>query len=258
MSIQSIVILGSGNVATVLGMALKEAGLTIACVYSRNMAHAKTLANQLQTAFTNQLHAIPPGADLYILAVKDEALSEISGELSVNGIVSHTSGATPLNVLKKHKRAGVFYPLQTFNKNTGTDLLQVPFLIESSSPGDEIVLLELAKKLSNTAIPATSQQRQGLHVAAVFANNFTNHLLVVSKQIMDASGLPFELLKPLIQQTINNALANDPATVQTGPAMRYDHQTIQSHLQLLGTNPDAEKIYRLITESIQRFHPEKP
>lgn len=241
-----------------MGMALKEAGLNIACVYSRNLIHAKELASELQAVFTDQLQDIPADADLYILAVKDEAIENVSAQLNVNGLVVHVSGNTSISALKKHKRSGVLYALQTFNKKIRPDLSKVPFLIEALSNGDENALTDLAKKLSSTVIPATSRQRQGLHVAAVFANNFTNHLLAISRQIMDKNELPFDLLKPLIRQTIDNALENDPATVQTGPAIRHDQQTIQSHLGLLGTDPDAEKIYRLITESIQKFHPENP
>ena len=258
MSIQSIVILGSGNVATALGMSLKEAGLNIACVYSRSLAHAKELGDELQVAFTDRLQAIPADADLYILAVKDEAIGNVSEQLNVNGLVVHVSGNTSISVLNKHKRSGVLYALQTFNKKIRPDLSKVPFLVEALLSEDESALTALARKLSSTVMPATSRQRQGLHVAAVFANNFTNHLLVISRQIMDKNRLPFDLLKPLIRQTIDNALINDPATVQTGPAIRHDQQTIQSHIQLLEADPDAEKIYRLITESIQKFHPENP
>lgn len=257
MSIQSIVILGSGNVATVLGKALKEAGLNISCIYSRNINHAKLLGGVLQAAYTSQANDVPSDANLYILAVKDEAIETISQQLNVKGLVIHVSGNTSMAVLKKHKRSGVLYALQTFNKNTDPDFSKIPFLVEALSAEDEGLLSELAHKLSSNVVPATSEQRQALHVAAVFANNFTNHLFVIARQIMDNNGLPFGLLQPLIQQTVKNALTNNSAAMQTGPAIRFDHQTIQSHLMLLKENPDAEKIYRLITESIQKFHPEK-
>lgn len=257
MSIQSVVIIGSGNVATVLGTALKQAGLSISCVYSRNPDHADELGTKLQAPFTNSIGRIPSDADLYIVAIKDEAIETVSAQLNVSGLIVHTSGGTPLSALSVHKRAGVFYMLQTFSKHTQPDFKQIPFLIEAMQAGDENLLLDLAKKIGHTVMPATSEQRQHLHVAAVFANNFTNHLLALARQITTQHQLPFSLLNPLILQTISNALEKDPASVQTGPAIRHDENTIQRHLSLLEEQPELKKIYRLITESIQQFHSKK-
>lgn len=251
MDLQSVVIIGSGNVATLLGMAFLQAGLRIEAVYSRHAANAEVLAGKLHTQAVAQLHDLPRNAGLYLVAVKDEAIADVAQQLGqVNGLVVHTSGSTPLSVLSRHKRHGVFYALQTFNKNNPVELTSVPFLIEASSETDQQLLMKLASLFSNNVQAATTAQRQALHVAAVFANNFTNHLYAVSKALLDEQQLPFDLLKPLIERTVDNALQGDPAALQTGPAIRNDRNILGLHLQLLEKHPRWREVYEVISRSI--------
>lgn len=255
MSIRHITLIGSGNVATALGKAFRHAGLQIDAVYSRSPDHAATLARELETFATDRLDKLPRDSDLYLLAVKDEAIADVSAALETKGMVVHTSGSTPMKVLDRHQAYGVLYGLQTFSRQVSISLADVPFLVEASSGKAESELLALASSLSKITLAASTVQRQALHVAAVFANNFTNHLLTLSQRLLDEQHLDFGLLEPLIRQTISNALDKSPAEVQTGPALRRDNLTIERHLRALKDHPGLEKIYRVITESIQQFHP---
>jgi predicted short-subunit dehydrogenase-like oxidoreductase (DUF2520 family) len=248
---QSVVIIGSGNVATSLGMAFIQAGIRVEAVYSRNTTHAETLAAKLGTQAVKQLNDLPANAGLYLVAVKDEAIEAVAQQLKpVNGIVAHTSGSTPLSVLSMHKRCGVFYGLQTFSKNNPPELSQVPFLIEAAAEQDLQLLMQLASIFSSNVQAATTPQRQALHVAAVFANNFTNHLYVVSEALLDEHGLSFDLLKPLILKTADNILKGHPANYQTGPAVRNDRNILSLHLQLLNQHPQWREIYEVMSRSI--------
>lgn len=257
MAINNVVIIGSGNVATCMGNAFAQLGLFIQGVYSPTAAHAAVLANKLQTVCYSAINAIPPDADLYLLAVKDEAVELVSNQLAVNGLVVHTSGSTPIQALSSQNRQGVFYALQTFTQNSQPDFANIPFLIEANNQPDEALLLQLAGKLSAHVSVASTPQRQALHVAAVFANNFTNHLAVLAKQLLEQHHLPYDLLKPLILQTAINITQNNPELVQTGPAIRGDERTIHIHEQLLKDYPEWLTIYQLFTKSIQALNQQK-
>ncbi|MCU0422687.1 MAG: DUF2520 domain-containing protein [Bacteroidia bacterium] len=252
--INQIVIIGSGNIATCISKAFKSKGLEINQVYSRNLAHAVELAELVSAQAIDDLTKINPNADLYLIAVKDDAIEYVSNHLEVKGIVVHTSGSTPIDVLHKHKKHGVFYPLQTIKKEHQPEFITMPILIEGNHEFELKALHELAEKLSGQVYEVTTRQRQSLHIAAVFANNFTNHMLAMAKQLMQDNELDFELLKPLIIRTALNAVENDPLKVQTGPVMRKDSATIEMHLDLLRNKPTYRQVYEMMSQSIRDFH----
>ena len=250
---QSIVLIGSGNVATHLGIALKKSGCKIIQVYSPNKTHALALAKKLKTKFCTTIEAISQEADLYIMAVKDDAIKEVSQKLILkNKIIVHTSGSASIDVLKNvSKNIGVFYPLQTFSKNTKLDIKQVPFCIEANNKATEKFLLKLAQTISFHANIVNSEQRKTIHVAAVFACNFTNYLFSVSEKILNNHQIPFDILKPLIYETIYKIEKHSPSQVQTGPAKRNDKKTIKAHLEFLKNYPEYKMLYKKISDGIQ-------
>jgi predicted short-subunit dehydrogenase-like oxidoreductase (DUF2520 family) len=251
MKIQSAVIIGSGNVATHLGRALKKAGVSIDVVYSRGAENARVLASELGAVPYTDLKLVPAHADLYLIAVKDSVIESVASQLHVNdGLVVHTSGITPIEVLYIHKRHGVFYPLQTLTKNVEADLKSIPLLIETNNEEDREELHRIASLISDKTFAITSEQRQFVHLAAVFTNNFSNHLYAIAEQITQAHGIPFEILKPLILETARKVQHHSPQSVQTGPAIRNDLPTIEKHLLLLQQTPDFRQIYEQLSRSI--------
>jgi predicted short-subunit dehydrogenase-like oxidoreductase (DUF2520 family) len=256
--IQNIVLIGSGKVATQLGQRLKDKGLNIVQVYSRNLENAKKLSSTLLCNFTNDFNAIITNADLYIIAVSDDAIvplcTALSGRLK-NNLVVHTSGATDSIVLAPFfAHYGVFYPLQSFSGNKKLVWSKIPLCIDAPNKHDEILLKKLSKKIGTKTIILNDSQKANLHVAAVFANNFTNHCMAIAEQLLKEKQLPFELLYPLITATLEKVLQDTPANVQTGPAIRGDSKTIEKHLNLLEKETFPYKIYQLMTESIKSNH----
>lgn len=251
-----IVILGSGNIATHLGRAFKMAGQNIAQVWSRNNNHAVELADMLAAEAISDMSDLNRSADLYIIAVNDEAIREVALELKTDDkLVVHTSGTTGLSALEgASTKIAVFYPLQTFSKIKSVDFRQIPIAIEANTPDTLLLIHAIADRLSEKVIEMNSEQRKTLHIAAVFACNFTNHLFGLSKELLDEQNLDFDLLKPLIAETINKIDLNDPVSVQTGPAIRADQATIQAHLDLLSNKPELREIYDKISQSIVNLH----
>jgi predicted short-subunit dehydrogenase-like oxidoreductase (DUF2520 family) len=254
-----IVILGAGNVATHLSVALKTAGLEIKCVYSKTIEAAKKLALKVDSHYTNDIEHIPVEADLYIIAVKDEIIEEIVKHIKLKyGIIVHTAGSISIDVFKeKFENCGVFYPLQTFSKNREVDFSVVPICLEASNKILENKLLDLAKRLSKNVSIVDSEKRKKLHLAAVFACNFTNHMYSVATEILKDTDLSFEFLKPLINETAQKAIDSDPSLAQTGPAVRNDQNVIQEHLEILKDYPEFEKIYSFVSESIYKLNKKK-
>jgi predicted short-subunit dehydrogenase-like oxidoreductase (DUF2520 family) len=255
-----IVLIGAGNVAIHLGRKLVAAGEVIVQVFSRSILKAGQLSMQLDaTGYTNALEGIRPNADLYIIAVHDDAIGEVANSLVKNGIwnklVVHTSGATPMRVFQESApqltKFGVFYPLQTFSKTQQPDFNQVPICIDAEAGESLDVLHSLAHKISPKVFTVNDPQRATLHLAAVFVNNFTNHLFHIGENILKEGNLPFDMLLPLIHETIAKLEGGPPAIMQTGPAIRHDVLTIQRHLQQLDNHPQWHEIYQLLTKSIQ-------
>ncbi len=252
----NIVILGSGNIATHLGRAFKMAGQNISQVWSRDITHARTLADTLAAEPIDSMFDLDRSADLFIIAVKDEAIREIALELKLNDqLLVHTSGSTGLSALEgASKKIGVFYPLQTFSKIKSVDFRLIPIIIEANSPEVLSSIRAIADRLSEKVIELNSEQRKTLHVAAVFACNFTNHLFGLAQELLEEKGLDYELLKPLIEETLSKIEMNDPVSVQTGPAIREDQATIQAHLELLKHNPALSELYTKLSQSIVNLH----
>lgn len=251
----NISFIGAGNVAWHLAVAMEAAGYQVKEVYSRTIDHATALADKLYNATPTQLLDFTGSkASVFIIAVPDDKVAQITPKvvLPENAIVVHTSGSIPLEALQNHPHTGVFYPLQTFSKHKKLNVGEVPFCIEASDEATENILVEMAQQISHTVYLVSSAERKVLHLGAVFACNFTNHLLGIARNILDREDLEFDLLKPLILETINKGLhAEHPASVQTGPAIRNDQQIIDNHLDYLSPYPAEANIYRILTESIR-------
>jgi predicted short-subunit dehydrogenase-like oxidoreductase (DUF2520 family) len=246
-----ITLIGSGNVATQLGTAFKKSGHEIVGVVSRNPLTGASLAKKLGSGFSQLLNKQMAACDVILIAVKDSEIKNIIQLLpATKAVLAHTSGSIGIDVFSAHaKKHGVFYPLQTLKKHK-QNFKKVPICLEANKNASEQVLFNLAKSISDNIFFLTSEQRLKTHLAAVFANNFTNHMYAIAEQLLLKNDLPFELLKPLIAQTAANAIESSPAANQTGPAIRNDKVTIDKHLQLLKNNKDLKDLYQLITASI--------
>lgn len=250
-----IVLLGSGNVATHLGRALVGAGHRIRQVYSRTEPHARALAEVLGAEAATDLARIDKRADAYIIAVKDDAIDAVAAQLEgVQGMVVHTAGSVDMTVLASHATVyGVLYPLQTFSKAKAVDFSNVPLAVEASQQAVLKRLEALAGSLSDRVFRCDSKQRLSLHVAAVFACNFTNHFYAIAADVLNKHGLDFDLIRPLILETAQKVMAHLPKDVQTGPAVRNDVRTMGKHVELLVSDPELERFYRLFSKRIGRF-----
>ena len=244
----SVVVIGSGNVANHLILAFCEnKSIDLVQVYSRKTS---LFPDCLPVSkITHDLSNLAQ-ADVYIIAVSDNAIAEISSKLPFeNRLVVHTSGSMPIDILDKKNHRGVFYPLQTFSKETKIKFSQVPICIEATNDKDLETLHELASKVVKNTYTISSEQRKSLHVAAVFVCNFVNHLYKIGNDICVEKNVPFEILKPLIEETANKINFLSPSQAQTGPAKRNDTKTIEEHLNSL-TNENQKEIYKLLTQSI--------
>ncbi|PSR56529.1 DUF2520 domain-containing protein [Adhaeribacter arboris] len=253
----SIALVGSGNVAWHLGHAFEQAGHRIVSVYSRSLIKAEFLAESLLQAHpTHQLDFSLVKADVFILALKDDAVEEVlqRAVFPVNSLVVHTSGSLPITIFTNQSkiRGGVFYPVQTFSKEVAINLKQTPIGVEASNSADLSLLKNLAESISEQVIELPTEARQIIHLAAVFACNFTNHLLGISQEILEKYQIDFSVLQPLITETLQKAFTHSPFQVQTGPAVRFDQNILIQHQQLLQHYPNYLAIYNTLTESIQQ------
>ena len=257
---------GAGRVAAALAPALVAAGHEIPFVASRTTASAAALAAQLpgcQPLAVAAAQPLPP-ADLYLLAVPDAAVAELLAALPwpAGALVAHVAGALPLAVFAgaPRVRVGVLYPLQTFSPGRAIDWPGVPLFVEAADPAAEATLLALAGSLSRRAARLDSAQRLRLHLGAVFASNFTNHALGIAHALLAEAGLDFQLLAPLVRETVDKALAAGPGpfAVQTGPAARRDAPTLAAHAAALAAHPAWQALYEQLTQSIQAAAPTPP
>jgi len=249
-----VVIIGSGNLASHLIHEFQKSNrIHLVQVYNRNIDKIQYLKNQV--AITSKIADLKD-ADIYILAISDNAISEFSKKLVLkNKLVVHTSGGLHLNNLKSDSDKGVFYPLQTFSKNKKVEFSSIPICIEANEQKDIILLEKLAKSISTKCYSINSKQRKSLHVSAVFVNNFVNHLYHIGNEICKEQNIPFELLLPLIEETATKIQSLPPIDAQTGPAKRNDTKTIEEHLALLNAN--QQNIYKLLTNSITTTYGKK-
>ena len=241
-------IIGSGNIAQHLIQAFsKTPTIELVQLFVRNketVSHLIT-ANKIHTNFDDLI-----AADLFIIAITDEAITNVSKEIPFsNQLVVHTSGSIPMDAINPKNRQGVFYPLQTFSKSKEVDFKTIPICLEAQNENDLNMLETVAKSISNAVYEINSDKRKALHVAAVFVSNFVNYLYEVGNNICIENELPFDILKPLIQETAHKILALSPLKAQTGPAKRKDTETINAHLNFL-TNDNQKEIYKLLTKSI--------
>jgi predicted short-subunit dehydrogenase-like oxidoreductase (DUF2520 family) len=244
--------IGSGNVATHMAAAFKNAGHRIVQVYSPNMHNAALLAYHVGAEATDDLSQVSPDTDVFIIAVKDDAIAAVAAGIAPHKkLMVHTSGSTSLDVLLNYTdKAGVLYPLQTFSKIREVDFLTVPLCIEAANDTLFADIKELATTVSNNVYSVNSQGRKILHLAAVFACNFPNYLYGIAKQLLADNQLDFNLLRPLILETAQKVQEQSPGAVQTGPAVRNDQITMDAHLQMLDGQQQLQDMYTLLSQGI--------
>ena len=245
---KNITLIGSGNVATHLGLALKENGFNIKQVYSKVLKNAEKLSLILEAEAINKLEKLTD-SDLTILSVSDNAIETILKNIKDRPIV-HTSGYTGINIFnKKFNNCGVIYPLQTLNKEVSLEFSETPLCIEANNPIFEKKITKLAYSISKHIIALDSEKRKSIHIAAVFASNFTNHMLSIAYDLLKEKNIDFSILLPLVNQSIKKIKNNNPKDVQTGPAKRKDINIINHHMHDI-KNTRIKKIYKTITDSI--------
>jgi len=247
-----IVLLGAGNVGVnLLKALLKKKGIEVVQWYNRSPIPYDQAYNKVPT--TNELNEIVT-ADLYIISVSDSAISTTAKALeNKKGLVVHTAGSVHLSILNQHQQQGVFYPLQTFSKQKEVHFSQIPLCLEANSDENLSLLRKVAEGIGCPVHYINSTQRKALHVAAVFVNNFTNHLYAVGEELCREHQVSFAVLQPLIEETADKIKHLPPSAAQTGPAKRGDQAILEDHLKHL-TKERHQQLYQLISSSIQQQH----
>ncbi|WP_017730042.1 Rossmann-like and DUF2520 domain-containing protein [Nafulsella turpanensis] len=251
-------VIGAGKVGWRLAQALENAGHYIEEIWSRKPDNAARLVDHLYNARAQEsLDFSSSRAEIFLLAVTDTAAPDVAASLMLpaGALLAHTSGSLSMEILAQAaNQYGVFYPLQTFSKERVVDLSEVPFCLEANDKQALSVLKKLAGSLSRQVYELDAAKRKVLHVAAVFACNFTNHLLHISEEILEDGGLDTQLLYPLVMETIHKSMELGPTQAQTGPAVRDDHQVMDAHLQQLEEEPEWAELYYLLSRDIIRRH----
>lgn len=252
-----VVFIGAGNLATSVATNLYEAGVAINQVIATTQKSAKTLAYKFGAAYSTSIEQINKNAVVYIVAVPDSQIEPVLTALcALDQMVVHTSGSTSISIFdeKKFPTHGVLYPFQTFSKSRVVNLQDVPICIEANNASNLAQLSNFAQQLSTRILPMGSEQRKWLHLTGVFGCNFINHILTLTYNIANSNGIDFEILKPLVDETIQKAFSGDPAQMQTGPAIRGDFNTINKHqLMLKELDPALQKIYNVLSLEIQNW-----
>ena len=250
----SVSFIGAGNVATHLALNFKSQRVQIHSITSKKNESAKKLAFKVSSKVLEDFDSIPLDC-LVIICVNDESIASVIQQIPLTNSIVYTSGNIELNSLPERENMGVFYPLQSFTKDRDLNLSNVPFLIEANNELFGKQIFNLALKLSDHVLYANSEERKKIHLGAVFVNNFTNHLLYLSKEYVDSKQLNWDILKPLLQETIDKLNSVEPFDAQTGPARRNDTKIIQNHLQELEGR--TKEIYELISNSIVETYQSK-
>ena len=246
-----IVLIGSGNVAFHLAKAFTEAQIPISQIFGRNTTELQKISEQFSIPSSTETLA---DADLYIISVSDSSITEVSSLIkNENALVTHTSGSVSREALNGNYRKSVFYPLQTFSKSKNLDYSKIPFFIDAENENDEEILKNLASKISKNVMLANDEKRKYIHLTAVFACNFVNHLYARAKEISDSQGIPFDYFLPLIDETTQKIHELEPKLAQTGPAIRNDEKVLKLHESLL-TDEEKLKIYKTLNESIKKMY----
>ena len=248
-----IVFIGAGNLATRLSLAMQRVGMQIGQVYSHTEASARQLATRLGCPWTNDLSALQEDGDLYVFSLKDTVLSDVISKVKPNNVMwVHTAGSMSMSVFEGYaQRFGVLYPLQTFSKGRNVNFDVIPIFLEANTDKNADYLKNIASALSENVRFMSSEKRRSLHLAAVFACNFTNHIYTLSYKLLENESIPADVLLPLIDETVSKIHSMPPAAAQTGPAIRYDENVINKHLAMLD-DPDMQAIYRLLSQSIHK------
>ena len=244
-----IILLGAGNVGHHLSKAFnKSTEIDLVQWYSRD--NSKVSYNDIDTEIINDLSKIK-SADIYVISISDSYVGEISEKLNVSEkLVVHTSGSLDLSIIDSKNRRGVFYPLQTLSKNKEIELAKVPICIESENNKDLVLLETISKYIGCKTYKIDYNERKILHLAAIFSNNFVNHMFTIAKEILDDKNLDFNILKPLINETVDKIHKLDPENAQTGPAIRNNNEIILNHIKTLKKD-DHKKLYELMTKLIK-------
>ena len=273
---KSIIFIGAGNVATHLSQTMKSAGFSIQQVFSRTTDSAKHLANICGCTFTTDIKKVMPDADIYIFSLKDDILQKVIADMSVtsgqpndkaendnlasndmannsstgNGLWIHTAGSIHIDIFRGYtNRYGVIYPMQTLSKSRKTDFSKITLFVEGCTDNIENEIYNIAKSLSDNVIRMTSEKRKYLHLAAVFACNFSNYMYTIAAKILEKQGIDWYILQPLIDETANKLYSMSPEQAQTGPAVRYDRNIIDSHISML-KDENMRKLYAMISKNI--------
>lgn len=254
----NIAFVGAGRLATHLAQALYKSGHRIMQVYSRTLTSASALAPLVEAEATDDVKALTTQADVYIIAISDKAIEPLLPQLAQGReqcSFIHTAGSMPLSVFSGHiQHGGVLYPMQTFSKERPVDFSRVPIFIEGTDETTLQLIRQLAESISNRVEELSSERRRYLHLAAVFACNFTNHCYDLAAQVLQSQGLAFDLLLPLIAETAEKVETLHPHDAQTGPAVRYDQNVIEAQHELLTDLPLAQAVYDLMSHSIHDNH----
>src|SRR5574344_429894 len=252
-----IILIGSGNLATNLGKALRDAGHDIIQVFSRTLENASMLAEVLHAEAVNDYDKIRSDADVYILSVKDSALQNVIDRVvpgRENAIFVHTAGSMPMDMFRcTATHYGVLYPMQTFSKDKAANFSEIPCFIESNDKITDNVVKNLCESISKNIYHLSSEDRKYLHLSAVFACNFANHCYAMAEDLLKKHGVPFDVMLPLIDETARKAHVLSPQKAQTGPAVRYDENVMDRQKELLDGNHLTKQIYELMSESIHKY-----
>ncbi len=256
---QTVVFIGAGNLSTHLALELHKQGYPILQVYSRTVKSAKTLAGRVESQSTIAAKDLNAKADIYFVALKDSVVNEVLSEMNFqNKLLVHCSGSLPISVLSTYsKNTGVLYPLQTFSKTREVNFKRIPVFVEANSDENQTVLLEMGRMISENVSLLNSEKRKALHISAVWACNFVNHMYTLAAEFLEMKDIPFEVLQPLIDETASKIHEMHPQEAQTGPAVRFDENIINDHLEQLKEFPSHHKLYNSISKSIFELHQEK-
>lgn len=246
-----IVIIGSGNVAYHLAKAFTQNNIEVSQIFGRNEVELNKISEELNIPYSTKELA---DADLYLISVSDSAVEQVSDLIKTEkALVAHTSGSLPIETLNGDYRKASFYPLQTFSKTKNLEYSKIPFFIEAENQIDEKSLFELASLISDNVETSDYEKRKYIHLTAIFACNFVNHLFARAKEISDSQDLDFNYFIPLIDETVEKIHHLEPKTAQTGPAVRGDERVLKLH-EVLITNEEHRKIYNTMNESIQKMY----
>ena len=250
MQFGKIAIIGAGNTAYTLCKVLKSKGIEPFCIYVRNPEKAEKVRADLDVEVVFSYEKVLE-SDLAIIAVNDDAISEVAAHLiDYKGLVVHTSGTKPSELLNRSMRFGVFYPLQTMSKTREISFDEIPLLIYANSPDDVEMLSRFAKQFSNKVEFCDDEQRKAIHLAAVYVSNFTNVMLGIGDKLLKKNGLSLDLMRPLVMEKMKKSFEISPEKALTGPARRGDIQTILDHEEMLVNSPKELEIYKVLTNYI--------